>query len=281
MIVIQLILNTIYHIIKNTSMDSCVLPNPECVNCIEVIASYPIQMLRILTKSVLAILYRHLNYVHKESMLLDGAELISFVNYLYTQPHFSNAVTLPICGYMEDVLILNENRLALLQYNVPNIILLMKEKQNDPTVLSLFDKLLSLLLTSEHVVLSQKSHVEQKYDNVWSKSDVLLVSEHDHLTMKSFEPFDLFICALKHFVLYVKDVLSSSAELTSFAISSVTTLLGFIRDLMKFKNLQHRIIDYIAENSACLCILLKLVEHWNSKHYNVYMYICTSLVYKV
>ena len=265
LVVIQSVLNTIYHVVKNASLDLYVLPKPDCVKCIELIASYPIQMLRILAKSVLATLYPHLNYIHKESLLLDGAELISLVNYLYAQPHFNNAVTLPICGYMEDVLILNENRLALLQYNVPKIILAMKEKQKDPAVLSLFDKLLSLLLTSTRLASPQKGHCEQQNDSVWLESDESTVGEYDHLTIKSFESFDLFICTLKHFVIYVQGILSSSAELTSFTISSVTLLLGFIRDLMKFRSLRDRIIGYMAENSFCLYILLKLIEQWDSK----------------
>lgn len=274
MIVIQSVLNTVYHVLKNASLDSCVLPNPECVKCIEVIASYPIQMLRILAKSVLSILYPHLNYIRKESMLLDDAELISFVNYLYAQPCFNNAVTLPICGYMEDVLILNENRLALLQYNVSKIILAVKEKQKDPAVLSLFDKLLSLLLTPTHLAFSQKGHHQQKLDNIWLESDVPTVDGYDLLTTQSLEPFDPFICMLKHFVIYVQGILSSSVELTSFTINSITAFLGFIRDLMKFRDLQGRIIDYMAENSVCLCILLKLIEQWNSK---LLFYECVTL----
>ena len=278
LMVIHSVLATVYYLLKNMSAGSFILPDPECVKAIETIAVYPIQMLRILAKSILGTLYPHVSTINKESMFLDDAEVLSFINLLYAKPCYNKSVIMPICSYMESILSVNENRIALLQCNIPKIILSVRRKQNDPIILSLFDKIV-LLINTPLQEPKRKGIQEEKLSHSCSYSDDTGAADYDHLTTSKLELFDVFLCALKHFTFYVKSILSSSVELTVFTINNVTLMLGFIRHLITFPTLRDKIVGFIAENSNFLSLLLKLLEQWNGMLSHAYLCMSTHVFF--
>jgi len=250
------------------------MPSSACVKTIEATAACPIQMLRISAKVVLCKLYGYSEHVQKQSLILDTIEVQSFLNFLQSDPCFSKAIVFPICHYMRDVLMLNENKVAFMQWNAPAIILAVKEKHTDPTILTILDELISTMIkpisspmrpTIVELPVSDGETVVLLDDN-----DNEPVKEFDHLTSNPYSLFDLFICAMKHFVLYTNEILCTSAEMTTFTVNSVTIMLSFVKDVMSFnQNSRSKIITFMAENPACLSCIVELINHWRGKHTHI------------
>lgn len=173
---------------------------------------------------------------------------------------------------MSDVLVLNENRIAFMQWNAPVLISAIKDKHKDPTILAMLDGLISTLNEKFTPSLSRSNTVELPVSNsegVILDDDDEHVNNFDYLTLNCYNSFDLFICAMKHFVLHTKEVLHASLELTIFTVKSVTMTLGFVRDTMSINcDTGSKIVAFMAENSACLSSIVELINHWRG------MYVC-------
>ena len=272
LIAIQSVLDTIYHLLNYSTTGPCILPRPSCVKCIMTVTTSGIQMLRILAKVILSRLFPFLTCINKQSMILDTIEIQSFLNYLQSQPTYNEVTTYPICHYMKDILVLDENRVAFLQWNTPALVLAFQKKHTDPGILELFDQLVSMMITPEVVVPLKKNTEIVVSDGEHVRSDPAepvneSAENFDNLTAMSLCPFDLFICAMKHFSRFAQEVLSASTGLTKFILNSLTILLGFIRDMMTLsQDIQDRIVAFFAENSVCLSSLHELVDHWHGMY---------------
>ena len=270
-ITIQSVVDTVYHLLNFSATGAFIVPSTACVHTIEAIAVCPIQMLKISAKAVLSKLY-NLVHIQKQSLVLDDIEVQSFLNFLQSEPCYSKAIIHPICLYMKDVLILNENRVAFMQWNAPAIIFAIKDKHKDPTILSALDELIATL--KKPAPSLSKSNIEEipvfDVNSMWS-CDAEPVDNFDHLTSNCYDSFDLFICAMKHFALHTRKVLDASVELTTFTVRSVTTTLGFVRDTMSInQDLGNKIVAFMAENSAtCLSSIVEVINHWRG------IYVCT------
>ena len=279
-IAIQSVVDAVYHLLNFLATGAFIVPSTACVHTIEAIAVCPIQMLKISAKAVLSKLY-NLVHVQKQSLTLDDIEVQSFLNFLQSEPCYSKAIIHPICLYMKDVLILDENRVAFMQWNALAIIFAIKEKHKDPTILTALDELIAIL--KKPAPSLSRSNIEEipvsDANFVWSCDDVEPVDNFDYLTSNCYNSFDLFICAMKHFVLHTRKVLDASVELTTFTVRSVTITLGFVRDTMSInQDLGSKIVAFMAENSAaCLSSIVEVITHWRGIyvhcHVCMYMYV--------
>ena len=151
----------------------------------------------------------------------------------------NHTVVLPICNYMEDVMVSGENRLAFLQHNAKALLLMSKEKQKDPAVLIMYEKLISLLSQTSTSIEAKAANLKTNAGRMIKQmeGDVMSVDQEPvkkfkHLTGALFKPFNLFHLLVKHFVLYVQDVLPTLTYLTPFTVNSVTITMGFIGQLV-------------------------------------------------
>lgn len=265
-ITIQSVIDTVYHLLNFSASLPSVVPSTACIKTIESIAVCAIQMLKISAKAVLSKFYCCTLHVQKNSLMLDDIEIQTFLNFLQAEPQYTKAIIFPMCQYMKDVLILDQNRLAFVQWNALAILVDIKVKHKDPTVLTMFDNLIYTLakpvasLARPELLSSDCERVTLDDDNDGSVDSV---NAFDHLTSKCYSSFDLFICAMKHFVLYTREILHGSGELTCFVIKSVTTTLGFVRDVMSInQDLGSKIITFMAQNPGCLSSIVELINHW-------------------
>jgi len=225
-------------------------------------------MQRILAKAILSRLFPYLTCIRKQCLVLDTVEMQSFLNYLQSQPVYNEVTTYPICHYMKDILTFEENRIAFLQWNTPALILAVQKKHTDPGILELFDQLVSMLVTPAVVVPLKRSTEIVVADSERVDSDPAEPVDESaenfyYPTTMSLCPFDLFICAMKHFSLFAQEVSSALTGLTKFILNSLTILLGFIRDMMTLgKDIRNKIVTFFAENSICLSLLYELVDQW-------------------
>ena len=246
----------------------CIVPSTACIKIIESVAVCSIQMLKISAKAVLSKLYYCSLCVQKKSLILDDIEIQTFLNFLQAEPCYSKAIIFPMYQYMKDVLIIDVNRVACVQWNALAVIVDIKVKHKDPTILAMLDDLIFTLakptpslvrLNITELPASDDECVMFDDDNESADS----LDTFDHLTSKCYGSFDLFICAMKHFVLYTKEILHGSGKLTNFVIKSVTTTLGFVRDMMSInQDSGSKIVAFMAENSACLSSIVELINHW-------------------
>lgn len=271
-ITIHSIVDAVHHLLNFSESGPCIMPSMACIKTIEAIAACSIQMLKISAKAVLSKFYRYTIVIQKQSLILDDIEIQSFLNFMQSEPCYSKAIIFPICQYMKDILILNENRVAFMQWNAPALIFAVREKHKDPTILTAFDDLISTLtkpapsLSRSNVKELLASDDECVTLDCHDKGDEhsVILNNFDHLTSDHYGSFDLFICAMKHFVLHTNDVLHVSMEqLTTFTVRSVTTTLGFVRDMMSInEDIGSEIVAFMAKNSACLSSIVELMNHW-------------------
>ena len=273
---IQSILNAIYCNLKHTPSAVECVPSQDCISAIVKVASYPIQMLKILAKSVLSLLSRHLSDKHKETLVLDAIEIQTFLNCLQGKPSLNKAMVLPISRYMEDVIMASdENRIAFMQWNAPMLLTMFKKKQEDSVVLGMFDKLISLLTKVEEPpsikVLENIVHSTTTVVAVDSDSDTENVDQEptkafEYLTEDNFKYFDLFHCIMKHFLVYAEDILASSTDLTPFTVNSITTFMGFMRHMItQGEEIHTKIVASFAENHQFLSLIYQLLQKWPGK----------------
>ena len=268
-ITIQSVVDAVYHLLSFSESAPCIMPTVACINTIEAIAACSIQMLKISAKAVLSKFYRYMMQIQKQSLILDNIEIQSFLNFLQSQPCYSKAIIFPLYQYMKDVLILEENRIAFMQWNAPALIFGIKEKHKDPTILTALDDLISTL-TNSAPSLSRSNVTELPVSDCGRvmldshDGDEPSVDNFDHLTSNCYSSFDLFICAMKHFVLHTKEVLNVSMEqLTTFTVRGVTMTLGFVTEVMSInEDIGSKIVAFMAENSACLSSIVELINHW-------------------
>lgn len=171
---IDSIFNTIYWRLKWTSSIYCV-PSEKCIAAIKIVASkYPIQMLKILAKSLLCLFWPHLDHKSYQTLELDDIEIQSCLNILQSRPSLYQATTLPICSFMEDLItVSHENRNSFLKWNAYELLLTVKGKCEDLAVVDSFDKLMLLLRSSETAPVSVKEGSAGICMHVW-KSHVEL-----------------------------------------------------------------------------------------------------------
>ena len=115
MIVVQSVLSAIYQMLKYTPLIQCI-PRSNCISAILKVTSHHVNTLRILAKAVLSLIWPYLTNKQKESVVVDSVEIQTFLNCHYGRPCLNHTVVLPICNYMEDVMVSGENRLAFLQH---------------------------------------------------------------------------------------------------------------------------------------------------------------------
>ena len=282
LIVIQSVLDTIYHMLNYSDTVPCLLPRPACVKSIETIASSFIQMLRILAKVVLSRLSPYLTCVNKQCLILDTVEMQSFLNYLQSQPTYNEVTTYPICHYMKDVLALDENRVAFLKWNAPSLIVAVQKKHTDPCILELFDQLVSMLITPAVMIPVQRNMeiAIQSDDSVLAEPELECAEDSDCSTEISLCPFDLVVCTMKHFLLFAKEVSSASTSLTKFTLNGLTILLGFIRDMMTLgQDLRDKIVDLFSSNTVYLSSLFDLVDRWHGMYVYRVLMVCMYVQY--
>lgn len=154
---INSVLNTIYWRLKWNSSICCV-PSEKCISAIKTVASkYPIQMLKILAKSVLCSLWPYLDHKPHQEIQLDNIEIQSFLNILQGRPSLYQASTLPICSFMEDLIMVSlENRYSFLKWHAYELLLSVKGKCEDVAVANSFEKLMLLLINGGEASTSVK-----------------------------------------------------------------------------------------------------------------------------
>ena len=260
---IQSVIDTVYHLLNFSASLPSVVPSIACIKTIESVAVCAIQMLKISAKAILSKFYRCPLHVQIKSLMLDDIEIQTFLNFLQAEPHYTKAIIFPIYQYMKDVLILDQNRLAFIQWNALAILVDIKVKHKDPTVLTMLDDLIYTLAkpvaSLDRPDIEEPDHESVTLDDDNDES----VDTFDHLTSKCYSSFDLFICAMKHFVIYTREILHGSGELTCFVIKSVTITLGFVRDMMSInQDTGSKIVTFMAQNPACLSLIVELINHW-------------------
>ena len=150
---IHSILNAIYWRLKWALSIHCI-PSEKCITAMKTVASYPIQMLRLLAKSVLCLFSPHLP---NEAILLDDIEIQTFLNILQSRPSLYQATTLPACSFMDDLTIASyKNRHSFLKWNAHELLKTLRGKCKDLAVGHFFDKLISLLMSTEEAPTSVK-----------------------------------------------------------------------------------------------------------------------------
>ncbi len=111
-------------------------------------STYPIQMLKILAKSVLCSLWSHLDPKPHQTVQLDEVEVQSCLNFLQSRAPLYQAATLPICSFMNDLIIVSqENRYSFFKWNASELLLSMKGKCEDVAVADSFDRLMLVLMS--------------------------------------------------------------------------------------------------------------------------------------
>ena len=113
-----------------------------------VASTYPIQMLRIIAKSILCLFLPYLNNRPYQTVQLDDIEIQSCLNIIQGRSSLYQVATLPICSFMKDLMVLNENKYSFLKWNAYELLLIMKGKCEDYVVEDSFDKLMWLLTSS-------------------------------------------------------------------------------------------------------------------------------------
>ena len=105
LIVIQSVLSSIYSELKSVASPPCV-PDQLCINAIVQVASYPIQVLKILAKAVISLLSPILPVTEALSnlLLLDAVEIQTLLNCLQGRPCLIKALILPMSKFMEDLI---------------------------------------------------------------------------------------------------------------------------------------------------------------------------------
>ena len=121
-ITIQSVVDAVYRLLNFSESGPCITPSMTCIKTIEAIAVCSIQMLKISAKAVVSKFHRYMIQIQKQSLILDDIEIQSFLNFIQSEPCYNKAIIFPICQYMKDVLILNENRVAFMQWNAPALI---------------------------------------------------------------------------------------------------------------------------------------------------------------
>lgn len=153
--VVNSIISTIYWRYKwNQSI--CYVPSGTSITAIERVAStYPIQMLKILAKSLLCLLWPYLDQKPHKAIQLNDIEIQSCLNFLQGRPSLYHAAIVPICNYMEDLIrVSDENRYSFLIWNTCELLFTMKRKCKDLAVADSFEKLSHLLLNRTETPLS-------------------------------------------------------------------------------------------------------------------------------
>lgn len=157
---INSILSAIYWKSKWTSSVYCV-PSEKCIASIETIATtYPIQMVKILAKSVLCVFWSHLDHKPYQKVKLDDIEIQSFLNFFLSRQSLHQATLIPICSFMKDLITVSrENRVSFLNWNAHGFLVTVKEKSENLAVTNAIDKLMLLLMSSDEISLAVKKEL--------------------------------------------------------------------------------------------------------------------------
>lgn len=273
LIVVQSVLSSIYSELKSVECPPCV-PNQLCIDAIVQVSSYPIQALKILAKAVISLLSPILPVTEalNKSLLLDAVEIQTLLNCIQGRTCLNKALILPMAKFMDDLTgSSNDNKVALVQWNAPMLITMSKEKQEDPVVLDMFDKLMTKLRVYEqpsNVKVNVNSGADSDIDKEDAKyMDQGYATDFEHLTQDSFHYFNIFNLLMKHFHVYAQDILATSAELTPSIVNSIATVVGFVRHMMTMdEELCSKICFSIAENSQFLSLTYQLIQKWPGKH---------------
>ena len=149
MVVLDSVLDTIYWRLKWVSSVNC-LPSERCITVIKAVSAYPIQTLKLLAKSVLCLVLPHQIDKPQQMVLLDDVEVQTCLNLLQGRTPFYQAIVLPICSYMGDLVkASDENKCLFLQQYGHVLLTKIKYKSESIVVLEEFERLESLLASSE------------------------------------------------------------------------------------------------------------------------------------
>jgi len=168
---------------------------------------------------------------------------------------------------MKDLLVIEENRLAFLQWHALDRVLTVKERCKDPHAVESLDHLASLLTAPVYKINKFNTNRISVCDKCLEFSiDTELCGMYIPLTTVCLGPFDFFICLMRHLVIYVQKILPMSTVLTDSTLNCISVLLEFICEIIALDlNIEEKIITFIAENSICLTILFQLLDQWSGK----------------